>query len=778
MRSFYRLLLALLLLAVAAPSAFALETIFSGAACPDGVYLVGGKESLPDSLLQPKSLWGTRCARGDADTGIARSAPFELRERSVVYLSGYPLQPDLGVFLINLSTGESIQLTPSQNPREAWARFDLPMRDKWRGAQVALEMRDQVTGSGGWVGVSAGGETPMQTRQENLMFEIAGAYGLASVMFGLPLIAAFLAFRAFGARPATAGAYAAATSGLLAYLAFWLGVALPAAVWGAAIGLPLASLALILATVLRGKALSAFHGARDAALVIGFVWAVGLVFLACGHLYGPAYWPGVNTNVFEGYFFEQSRPYDDIIPLSFAQEVLSPTRDLSAPDIGGWHYSDRGPLQTGYVLLAAPIANLLGWNAAYQAVGTFLQIVSCASIWAFARAIGVKSRRAFLVLAASVFTPLVYFNALYVWPKMLAGGFCLLSLAILFPPLIRREQMGVVPGVCAAILAALSILAHGATVFAFAAAGLLMLPAIARAYPLKTLAPMLAASIALVGSWTAYATFIDPGEDKLTRLHFTGGVDEPGLSIGTRVVQSHLKRDKIEWVKDRLSNFATLFGDGEVDQYILAGLPTLAGQPPSTAPSVANPSIDISRLAKAEDPERLIAILRADQREFVFRSLAFAGAGFILIFIAWTSRRAETADLRRALRLSFWFVLITTLMWSIAEFYGARTVVTHASFGYLYIIAIAALASASLVFTPLVVIACIANIALLLAVWILPGPGIHLRNVLMQANLEPALQTAALVVLAPSMVLAVTLAILNLIARTPEPIAAAAETES
>lgn len=777
MRSLYRLLLALVVLAAATPSTFALETTFSGAACPDGVYLVGDKESLPDSLIQPGSLWGTRCARGDADTGTARSTPFELRARSVAYLSGYPLQPGLGVFLINLSTQESVQLTPPQNPREAWARFDLPMRDKWRGALVALELRDQVTGSGGWVGVSAGGEIPMQTRQENLMFEIAGAYGLASIVFGLPLIAAFLAFRTFGVQQATAGAYAVATSGLLAYLAFWLAVALPAAVWAAAIALPLISVALILVAALRGNALSAIRGTSSTGLIIGFVWAVGLVFLACGHLYGPTYWPGVNTNVFEGYFFEQSRPYDDIIPLNFAQEILSPTRDLSAPDIGGWHYSDRGPLQTGYALLATPIASLLGWNAAYQAVGTFLQIVSFASIWVFARAIGVKPRPAFLILVASVFSPLVYFNALYVWPKMLAGGFCLLSLAILFPPLIRREKLGAGPGVCAAILAGLSILAHGATIFAFAAAGFLMLPAIARVYPLRTLAPMLAASVALVGSWTAYATFIDPGEDRLTRLHFTGGVDEPGLSIGTRVVQSHLKRDKIEWAKDRLSNFATLFGDGQIDRYILATLPALAGQPPSTAPPVANPSVDISRLAKAEDFERLIAILRVDQREFVFRSLAFAGAGFILIFIAWTSRSAETADLRRALRISFWFILITTLMWSVAEFYGARTVVTHASFGYLYVIAVAALASASLVFAPLVVIACLANIGVLLAVWIIPGPGIHLRNVLTQANLEPALQQAALVVLAPSAVLAIALAVLNLIARGPEP-APAAETES
>lgn len=778
MRPLYRLLLALVIFAATAPPTFALETTFSGTACPDGVYLVGGKETLPDTLLQPKSLWGTRCARGDADTGTARSAPFELRARSAAYLSGYPLQPGLGVFLINLSTGESARLTPSQNPREAWARFDLPMRDKWKGAQVALELRDQVIGSGGWVGVSAGGEIPMQTRQESLMFEIAGAYGLASIMFGLPLIAAFFAFRTFGVRQTTAGAYAVAASGLLAYLAFWLGVAIPAAAWGAAIALPLISVALISVAALRGKAISAIRGTRDATLVVGFVWAVGLVFLACGHLYGPAYWPGVNTNVFEGYFFEQSRPYDDIIPLNFAQEILNPTRDLSAPDIGGWHYSDRGPLQTGYILLAMPIANLLGWNAAYQAVGTFLQIMSCASIWVFARAIGVKPRLAFLILVASVFTPLVYFNALYVWPKMLAGGFCLLSLAILFPPLIRREKLRTGPGVCAAILAGLSILAHGATIFAFAAAGLLMLPAIARVYPLKTLAPMFAASVALVGSWTAYAAFIDPGEDRLTRLHFTGGVDEPDLSIGTRVVQSHLKRDKIDWVKDRISNFATLFGDGEVDRYILATLPALAGQPPSTAPPVANPSIDISRLAKVEDPERVVAILRVDQREFVFRSLAFAGFGLILIFIAWTSRRAETAGLRSALRLSFWFLLITTFMWSVAEFYGARTVVTHASFGYLYLIAITALASASLVFAPLVIIACAANIAILLAVWIIPGPGIHLRNVLMQANLEPALQHAALAVLAPSAVLAIALTVLNLTIRPLESVPAAVEAEA
>jgi hypothetical protein len=743
------------MLALLAPSSFAYETSFSGSACPDGVFLVGGKDNLPDGLKLPKSLWGTRCANADADTGTARSAPFQLKPRSVVYLSGYPLKKGLSVSLINLATGEVVRLTPKENPREAWARYDLPMRDKWAGANVALELKDELAGSGGWVGASAVDEIPFSTRQEMLILNVAGAYCLATLLVGAPLWAFFLLFRRLGASNLNAGLCATASLGTAAYATFWLGVASPAApvimiyaLAAFALGVP------IFTAIRRSNTPAPLQDIRPVLLIIAFVWAVGLFFLAAGHLYGPP----IKPSVFESYFFETVRPYDDVIPLNFAKEIWDPQRNLATPDFAGWHYSDRGPLQTGFVLLAKPVMHLLGIDETYQALGTLLQIMSCVAVWAFARALGVGPRMSFLILATTAFTPLVYYNALYVWPKMLAGGFCLLSFALLFPALVRKEKLKLVPGLCAAVFAALAVLAHGGTIFAFAAAGLLMLPGLVRIYPLKVVAPMALVVIALMGSWSAYGTFVDRGEDRLTRLHFTGGVDEPDLSIGQRVLQSHLRRPPAAWVKDRVSNIATLFGEPTMDRQIAYQVTSLGK--PGIAPPLSTSAIDSSKLSTGFDS--LIAVLRVDQREYVFRSLAFAGIGLVLIIAAFVSRKPETQTLRKGLRLSFWFIVLTALFWSIAEFYGARTVVTHASFGHLYVIAVAALASAALVFRPLVAIFCVANIVLVLAVWILPGPGLFLRTQLDAAGVMPSLQYAAIAIMAPAALLAAALAFLNL----------------
>lgn len=343
------------------------------------------------------------------------------------------------------------------------------------------------------------------------------------VLTGLPAIAAALyaARRGVGSVPILL-AIALVASGAVGLIGFWSYYAdpivgesfsffvilgsLPAAVWLFAAGGIASGLLRELAVPLALWALASLflvmlgfvHGGEDRAVALG-----------ASRFIGPL-------------------PSDNAIPQYFADWFYANGHDGAPPVFPGeWHFSDRPPLQSGYVLSQ----RALGWDADglnYQLLGVVLQQLWVVGLWALLAAARVGRVTRALVAATVLLSPLVLVNGFFVWPKLLPAAFLLAAAALVATPLwdqVRRSPWG---AVLFAALCGFAMLGHGASVF-----GVLALAAVAayRGLPsLRWLAIGALVGIALMAPWSAYQKWADPPGNRLAKWTLAGvvEVDERG----------------------------------------------------------------------------------------------------------------------------------------------------------------------------------------------------------------------------------------------------------
>ena len=118
--------------------------------CPNGVFSTTNwpQGERPEGL----AAWGSFCGAGDAETGHAESEQFLAPQPLVVYLAGYPGQPNLRFALKNVRSGQEFELRPPSPPGESWRRYTFAVPADWVGKAVQIEADDQATSFGGWFG--------------------------------------------------------------------------------------------------------------------------------------------------------------------------------------------------------------------------------------------------------------------------------------------------------------------------------------------------------------------------------------------------------------------------------------------------------------------------------------------------------------------------------------------------------------------------------------------------------------------------------------------------
>ena len=267
--------------------------------------------------------------------------------------------------------------------------------------------------------------------------------GLA--LTGLPGVAAALVGVRLGVRDAaTCLCLALVASGAAAMLTFWA-YFLPASVGpSGAYFVLFGSLGLIAwswPAAVRERGLM-----RQLAVALG-LWVLATLFVtAFGFMHGGTDNPfGVSALRFA----TDPTPFagDNNIPLSnslwlFEGHPGSPPYDAAA----GWRFSDRGPLQSGYVLSNRVFDSGMGLLR-YETLGIALQQLWVVGMWALLLAARVSVRTRGLAIFAAIVSGVAIANAFYVWPKLLAGAFVLAALALLVSPeqpLIRRRPWTVV----------------------------------------------------------------------------------------------------------------------------------------------------------------------------------------------------------------------------------------------------------------------------------------------------------------------------------------------
>ena len=226
---------------------------------------------------------------------------------------------------------------------------------------------------------------------------------------------------------------------------------------------------------------------------------------------------------------------DNIIPGLFAERMYT-GEDLTGNLLGDWLSSDRGPLQTGTLLITFPFWEYLAkWSPVphllqlyIQCAGTILQCAWIPALWLLFQQFQLARQYALAAIAAFVPSGLYFVNTAFVWPKLFSAALIIGAFVLLFQPSaespgrrVRRRAL------TASALACMGFLGHGSTAFTLLGMALLLLSP--RRFPgWKPVAGALAVFVAVYAPWTAYQKYYNPPGNRLVKYHLANvqGIDE------------------------------------------------------------------------------------------------------------------------------------------------------------------------------------------------------------------------------------------------------------
>lgn len=260
--------------------------------------------------------------------------------------------------------------------------------------------------------------------------------------------------------------------------------------------------------------------------------------------------------------FSHLLPVDNVIPSIFSERLL--TQQGTHAMVDDWNGSDRPPLQSGLILLAASIAT---------GASVVAQLLWVPAVFAFLRSLGVPRRATVIAVLAAAVTGTSMLNTLYTWPKMMSAALVLTSCVFLIDASRRPASFG--RGlVLAMVTFAFAMLAHGAAGFTLPlvlALGLLAYRGQSLARRIRWSVIGLGAALAVYAPWIGYQRLADPPGDRLVKWHLAGVIAPDGRSFLEALIDSYRSIDLESWLAGRLANLQAVF-----DPNPLAGAGSLA----------------------------------------------------------------------------------------------------------------------------------------------------------------------------------------------------------
>lgn len=380
-----------------------------------------------------------------------------------------------------------------------------------------------------------------------------GLLGLASL--GLPIVAAALLAVRLGVRSVPLIlCVALAASGTTSMLTFWAYFLPPSvAPVGAYFFLfgSLGAIAWSWPVAARQRKLL-----RQLAVPLG-LWVLATLFVsAFGFMFGGTDQALGASGV---RFATDPTPFaaDNIIPLKNAEWLYGGHPGSPPFYDGAWHFSDRPPLQVGYVLGNWLFDTGMG-QLQYEMLAIALQQLWIVAMWALLLAAGVSVRTRALAILAALVSDVAIVNGFYVWPKLIGAVFILAALALLVSPgepLIKRRPWSIV---LLGALCGFALLSHGSGVF-----GLVAVAAVALWRGLPSWRWLAAGAVALslaVLPWMGFQKFVDPPANRLVKLTLGGfaGLDDRGAM--ETIVDEYRVAGFDLTVDNKYRNFLTMLG--------------------------------------------------------------------------------------------------------------------------------------------------------------------------------------------------------------------------
>ena len=288
------------------------------------------------------------------------------------------------------------------------------------------------------------------------------------------------------------------------------------------------------------------------------LWCLGSVFLVfLGFLHGGAEAPiSMASTRFSGQL-----PSDNDIPNFFTEWFFLNSGDPRPPVYGdGWLFSDRPPLQVGYMLSQRGF----GWDdngLNYQLLGVVLQQLWIVALWALLLAARIGRLTRALVMGTALVSGLTLLNGFFVWPKMLPAAMLIGAAALTMTPLwpeLRRSLWG---AALVAVLLGLAMLGHGSSIFGAIPIAVI---AVARGgLPSWRWAGVLLLSGALLMvPWMAYQKYEDPPGNRLTKWMLAGVDQIDPRGAREAIFDSYGEAGLGGAIDNKSENFAVMLGVG------------------------------------------------------------------------------------------------------------------------------------------------------------------------------------------------------------------------
>lgn len=310
-------------------------------------------------------------------------------------------------------------------------------------------------------------------------------------------------------------------SSLIHFLAFF--VWYQSSALGTAFTLVVLAISAVVLFQREGRAaLAVWAGDRDVRTPIVMAMGMSIAVLGSLLLHGGALHP---PDIATGRWVP-GLPPDNVLPLLLVERLVNDTP--VEPFFAGWLSSDRPPLQAGAFAFVEPLRFGLAFDQLYQVVATVLASFWILGLWTFLRQLRMNQTTCLVVVLTVGASGTIVFNMGYVWPKLLSAALVLIAFSFALPERVEEDiGVGTRWGFCG-VAGSLSLLAHGAGMYAIAPV-LLVLPIVAvvrRTLPWKQVFYAAGGAVVTMTPWLVYQRLVAPPGDRLLAWHLAGVVED------------------------------------------------------------------------------------------------------------------------------------------------------------------------------------------------------------------------------------------------------------
>jgi hypothetical protein len=280
-------------------------------------------------------------------------------------------------------------------------------------------------------------------------------------------------------------------------------------------------------------------------------------------------------------FYPASWSTDNQIPVYVTQFMAEGT-PLNQLPIAPWKISDRTPLLSCLLFPAATLLRHFPHQAGPSAAKVLLQICGFAfqnlwvlPAWVLFHRLGLGQRRRLVALLLLAATPFLFYNSVYIWPKLLAATFCLIQYLCLTDAALEQacSRSRLWSLALAGLAAGLAIMSHGAT--ALAVLGIFLIALLQ--WPWKKWPGLVFSgtfSAFVIVPWILWTKAVAPTENPLPRFMLTANFGF-GQRASSGVLESTLQMYRTmpfsEWLRAKRMALQTLAGsDVSIAQMSLA----------------------------------------------------------------------------------------------------------------------------------------------------------------------------------------------------------------